>query len=63
LAIAIFPFRVGPHREGEREQEKLDVMEYPESGMEAIWKIEVEDLPAFVLVNDKGNDCFRQILH
>jgi fumarate hydratase class I len=31
--------------------------------MEAIWKIEVEDFPAFILVDDKGNDFFKQILH
>jgi len=37
---------------------KVEVLEYPELGMEAIWKIEVEDFPAFVLVDDKGNDFF-----
>jgi fumarate hydratase, class I len=42
---------------------KVEVLEYPELGMEAIWKIEVEDFPAFILVDDKGNDFFRQILH
>jgi fumarate hydratase, class I len=42
---------------------KVEVMEYPELGMEAIWKIEVEDFPAFILVDDKGNDFFKQILH
>lgn len=36
-------------------------VEYPELGMEAIWKIEVEDFPAFILVDDKGNDFFQQI--
>jgi fumarate hydratase class I len=41
---------------------KVEVLEYPELGMEAIWKIEVEDFPAFILVDDKGNDFFRQIL-
>ena len=35
----------------------------PELGMEAIWKIEVVDFPAFILVDDKGNDFFKQILH
>jgi len=39
----------------------LEVVEYPELGMEAIWKIEVEDFPAFILVDDKGNDFFQQI--
>jgi fumarate hydratase class I len=37
---------------------KVDVHEYPELGMEAVWKIEVEDFPAFILVDDKGNDFF-----
>lgn len=40
---------------------KVEVLEYPELGMEAIWKIEVEDFPAFILVDDKGNDFFSQI--
>jgi len=40
---------------------KVEVLEYPELGMEAIWKIEVEDFPAFILVDDKGNDFYRQI--
>ena len=37
------------------------VLEYPELGMEAIWEIEVEDFPAFILVDDKGNDFFQQL--
>jgi fumarate hydratase class I len=37
---------------------KVEVLEYPELGMEAIWKIEVKDFPAFILVDDKGNDFF-----
>ena len=40
---------------------KVEVLEYPELGMEAIYRIEVEDFPAFILVDDKGNDFFRQI--
>ncbi len=36
----------------------VEVIEYPELGMEAIWKIEVEDFPAFIVVDDKGNDFF-----
>jgi fumarate hydratase class I len=36
----------------------VDVLEYPELGMEAVWKIQVEDFPAFVVVDDKGNDLF-----
>lgn len=39
----------------------LECLEYPELGMEAIWKIEVEDFPAFILVDDKGNDFFKQL--
>jgi fumarate hydratase class I len=39
---------------------KVDVLEYPELGMEAIWKIEVVDFPAFVVVDDKGNDFFAE---
>ena len=37
---------------------KVDLLEYPELGMEAIWKIEVQNFPAFILVDDKGNDFF-----
>ena len=40
---------------------KVECLEYPELGMEAIWKIEVEDFPAFILVDDKGNDFFTDI--
>ncbi len=40
---------------------KVEVLEYPELGMEAVWKIEVEDFPAFILVDDKGNDFYRQV--
>lgn len=40
---------------------KVECLEYPELGMEAIWKIEVENFPAFILVDNKGNDFFRQI--
>ncbi|MFV0391203.1 MAG: fumarate hydratase [Paludibacteraceae bacterium] len=39
----------------------VEVLEYPELGMEAIWKIDVVDFPAFILVDDKGNDFFQQI--
>lgn len=38
---------------------KVELLEYPELGMEAIWKIEVENFPAFILVDDKGNDFFK----
>jgi fumarate hydratase class I len=37
---------------------KVEVLEYPELGMEAIWRIEVEDFPAFIVVDDKGNDFY-----
>ena len=37
---------------------KVELLEYPELGMEAIWQIEVQDFPAFILVDDKGNDFF-----
>ncbi len=39
----------------------VECLEYPELGMEAIWKIDVVDFPAFILVDDKGNDFFKQI--
>ncbi|HPS10587.1 MAG TPA: fumarate hydratase [Paludibacteraceae bacterium] len=39
----------------------VEVLEYPELGMEAIWKIDVVDFPAFILVDDKGNDFFQLI--
>lgn len=40
---------------------KVDVVEFAELGMEAIWKIEVEDFPAFILVDDKGHDFFADV--
>ena len=40
---------------------KVEVLEYPELGMEAIWKIEVKDFPAFIVVDDKGNDFFATV--
>jgi fumarate hydratase class I len=39
---------------------KVELLEYPELGMEAIYKIEVKDFPAFILVDDKGNDFFEK---
>ena len=39
----------------------IECVEYPELGMEAVWKIEVEDFPAFILVDDKGNDFFKKL--
>jgi len=45
----------------EQSIKSVECLEYPELGMEAIWKIEVENFPAFILVDDKGNDFFEQI--
>jgi fumarate hydratase class I len=39
----------------------VEVLEYPELGMEAVWQIEVEDFPAFIVIDDKGNDFYRQV--
>ncbi|MGO7583857.1 fumarate hydratase [Rhizobium ruizarguesonis] len=40
---------------------KVEVFEYPELGMEAVWKIDVEDFPAFIVIDDKGNDFFQEL--
>ena len=40
---------------------KVEVLEYPELGMEAVWRIEVEDFPAFIVVDDKGGDFFDEV--
>ena len=40
---------------------KVEVLDYPELGMEAVWKIEVQDFPAFIVVDDKGNDFFKNL--
>ena len=40
----------------------VEVLEYPELGMEAVWKIEVENFPAFIVVDDKGNDFFEEVI-
>lgn len=40
---------------------KVEVLEYPELGMEAVWRIEVEDFPAFIIVDDKGHDFFASL--
>jgi fumarate hydratase class I len=40
---------------------KVEVLEYPELGMEAIWRIEVENFPAFIVIDDKGNDFFKDL--
>ena len=41
---------------------KVEVLDFPELGMEAVWKIDVVDFPAFVVVDDKGNDFFAETL-
>jgi fumarate hydratase, class I len=41
---------------------KVEVLDYKELGMEAIWKIEVKDFPAFIIVDDKGNDFFKTVV-
>ena len=40
----------------------VEVLEYPELGMEAVWRIDVEDFPAFIIVDDKGNDFYAQFV-
>jgi fumarate hydratase class I len=40
---------------------KVEVLEYPELGMEAIWRVEVENFPAFIVIDDKGNDFFKEL--
>jgi fumarate hydratase, class I len=40
---------------------KVEVLEYPELGMEAIWRIQVENFPAFIVTDDKGNDFFSEL--
>lgn len=40
---------------------KVEVLEYPELGMEAVWRIEVENFPAFIVIDDKGNDFFQEL--
>jgi fumarate hydratase class I len=41
---------------------KVEVLDFPELGMEAVWKIEVKNFPAFVVVDDKGNDFFAETM-
>jgi fumarate hydratase class I len=40
---------------------KVETLEYPELGMEAVWRIEVENFPAFIVIDDKGNDFFKDL--
>jgi fumarate hydratase class I len=40
---------------------KVECIDFPELGMEAVWKIEVRDFPAYILVDDKGNDFFKKV--
>ena len=49
-------------RLAEENIKKVECLDYPELGMEAVWKIEVEDFPAFILVDDKGNDFFKKLM-
>jgi fumarate hydratase class I len=49
-------------RLAEHSIKKVEVQEYPELGMEAIWRIEVEDFPAFIVVDDKGNDFYADLI-
>ncbi|NLZ16323.1 MAG: fumarate hydratase [Desulfobulbaceae bacterium] len=49
-------------RLAEENIKKVECIDYPELGMEAVWKIEVEDFPAFILVDDKGNDFFKDLM-
>ena len=46
---------------GDADDQSVEVLEYPELGMEAVWKIRVENFPAFIVVDDKGNDFFDQV--
>ena len=48
-------------RQGAEAIRKVEVLEYPELGMEAVWQIEVEDFPAFIVIDDKGNDFFADV--
>ena len=48
-------------RQGAEAIRKVEVLEYPELGMEAVWRIEVEDFPAFIVIDDKGNDFFADV--
>ncbi len=49
-------------RLAEENIKKVECIDYPELGMEAVWRIEVEDFPAFILVDDKGNDFFKKLM-
>ncbi|MGI6638854.1 MAG: fumarate hydratase [Desulfobulbus sp.] len=49
-------------RLAEENIKKVECLDYPELGMEAVWKIEVEDFPAFILIDDKGNDFFKDLM-
>ena len=41
---------------------KVETIDYPELGMEAVFKIEIEDFPAFIVINDKGDDFFAEVM-
>ena len=46
---------------GRASTQQVDVLEFPELGMEAVWKIDVENFPAFIVVDNKGNDFFSEL--
>lgn len=60
-AFTSAPSAVPPRFLRRSTSKKVEVVGYPEPGMGAIWKIEVEDFPAFILVDDKGNDFFKTL--
>ncbi|MFV1978800.1 MAG: fumarate hydratase C-terminal domain-containing protein, partial [Myxococcota bacterium] len=56
-------FFLGPDvRIADHSIKKVEVQEYEELGMEAVWRIEIEDFPAFIVVDDKGNDFYADLL-
>ena len=62
-AASISPRSAAPRRMALAEHciKKVETVEYPELGMEAIWRIEVVDFPAFIVIDDKGNDFFKEL--
>ena len=62
MAASIWARLAAPQRVWRRiASRRSRLSNYPELGMEAIWKIEVEDFPAFIVIDDKGNDFFREL--
>ena len=59
MAASISAASAAPPRGSRRTaSDKVEVLEYPELGMEAVWRIEVENFPAFIVIDDKGNDFY-----